>query len=112
MNLSNLLITLSFELLLKLQERLVKSVMSNYNATPALHDLGCSVTLLSPKQVSMISWTDLEEIQKNLTVQWTQGQMHALVKKKLGNIQVGMQGCWNLVSHVFPLLLYANCAIP
>lgn len=112
MNLSNLHIMLSFELLLKVQERLVKSVMSNYNATPAPHDLGCSVTLLSPKQISMISWTDLKEIQKNFTVQWTQSQMHALVKKKLGNLQVRKQGCWNLVSHRFPLFLYKHCVIP
>lgn len=112
MNFSNLQIILSFELFLKLQERLVESVISNYNATPAPHDLGCIVTQLSPKQVSMISWTNLKEIQENFTVQWTQSQMHTLVKKKLGNIQVSKQGCWNLVSHMFPLLLYTHCVIP
>ncbi|XP_022621926.1 otoancorin [Seriola dumerili] len=71
----------------QLKKRLVKSVISKSNAAQALRELGSSVTMLSPKQLSMLSDTDLKEVLKNLgpNVQWTRGQMRALLKKQLGD---------------------------
>lgn len=101
---------------LKLKERLVRSVMSNQDvSTQSLRDLGSSVNLLSPKQISMIAWKDLKEIQENFTVQWTQGQMHALVKKKLSELKVSMKDSCSLVtcsssySFLIVLFLRVNC---
>ncbi|XP_051261887.1 otoancorin isoform X2 [Dicentrarchus labrax] len=73
----------------QLKNRLVKSVISKSNTAKALLELGSSVTLLSPKQLSEVSGNDLKEILKNLgpAVQWTRGQLRALVKKQLGNIK-------------------------
>lgn len=62
--------------------------MSNHNVTQVVHDLGSSVSLLSPDNLTMISWDDLKEIQENTTVKWTPGQMYAMVKKKLGKMKV------------------------
>ncbi|XP_035528068.1 otoancorin [Morone saxatilis] len=72
-----------------LKKRLVKSVISKSSTTKALLELGSSVNLLSPKQLSEVSGNDLKEILKNLgpTVQWTRGQLRALVKKQLGDIK-------------------------
>lgn len=110
MNLSNGLTALL--IFLKLKERLVRSVMSNQNvSTQSLRNLGSSVNLLSPKQISMIAWEDLEEIQENFTVQWTKGQMHALVKKKLSNLKVSMMDSCSLVPHTFFFLLFSHCAV-
>uniref|UniRef100_A0A3B4Y8Y5 Otoancorin n=1 Tax=Seriola lalandi dorsalis TaxID=1841481 RepID=A0A3B4Y8Y5_SERLL len=71
----------------QLKKRLVKSVISKSNTAQALRELGSSVTMLSPKQLSMLSDTDLKEVLKNLgpNVQWTRGQMRALLKKQLGD---------------------------
>lgn len=74
--------------LLKVMENITRSVMSCYNGTQPLHKLGRSVTALSVGQVSMIPWGAFKELQNNFTVQWTAGQMHALVKKKLGEVKV------------------------
>lgn len=74
--------------LLKVKEKIARSVLSDYNGTQMLHKLGRSVTELSVRQLSMIPWDAFKELQKNFTVQWTQGQMHALVKKKLGGLKV------------------------
>ncbi|XP_070768533.1 otoancorin [Enoplosus armatus] len=70
-----------------LKKRLVNSVMANSNTTQALRELGGSITLLSPKQLSMIPGNDLKVVLKNLgpIVQWTQGQLFTLVKKQLGD---------------------------
>lgn len=97
----------------KLKERLVRSVMSNQDvSTQSLRDLGSSVNLLSPKQISMIAWKDLKEIQENFTVQWTQGQMDTLVKKKLRDLKVSVKDSCSLVPHMFFFLLFAHCAVP
>ncbi|XP_056236500.1 otoancorin [Seriola aureovittata] len=90
----------------QLKKRLVKSVISKSNAAQALRELGSSVTMLSPKQLSMLSDTDLKEVLKNLgpNVQWTRGQMRALLKKQLGDKKVSLQG-WQLVSHMISLSL-------
>ncbi|XP_071326560.1 otoancorin [Trachinotus anak] len=71
----------------QLKKRLVQSLISNSSSVQALRELGSSVTLLSPKQLSTLSGTDLKEVLKNLgpTVQWTQGQQRALLKKQLGD---------------------------
>ncbi|KAM7383470.1 hypothetical protein PAMP_003118 [Pampus punctatissimus] len=73
----------------KLKKRLLKSVMSNSDSTNtlALSELGSSVTLLTPKQLSMIPGTNLKEVLKNLgpNIRWTKAQLHTLVKKQLGN---------------------------
>lgn len=69
-------------------ENITRSVMSCYNGTQPLHKLGRSVTALSVGQVSMIPWDAFKELQNNFTVQWTACQMHALVKKKLGEVKV------------------------
>lgn len=98
MNLSNLLTAtcLFTSSWLKLKKRLLKSVMSNSNSANALalSELGSSVTLLSPKQLSMIPGTDLKEFLKTLgpNIQWTKAQLRTLVKKQLGNKMVSLQG--------------------
>ncbi|KAM7420815.1 hypothetical protein PAMA_015163 [Pampus argenteus] len=73
----------------KLKKRLLESVMWNSNITDtlAVSELGSSVTLLTPKQLSMIPGTNLKEVLKNLgpNIQWTKAQLHTLVKKQLGN---------------------------
>lgn len=63
-------------------------MVSRYNGTQPLHQLGSSVSALSLRQISMMPWDAFIELQKNFTVQWTRGQMHALVKKKLGELKV------------------------
>ncbi|XP_039973328.1 otoancorin [Xiphias gladius] len=77
----------------KMKKRLVKTVMSNSSATQALCELGSSFTLLSAKQLSAIPGSDLKEVLKNLgpNVQWTQSQLHTLVKKQLGDKRVSLQ---------------------
>lgn len=74
--------------LLKVKQDIARSVMSDYNGTQPLQKLGHSVTALSVSQVSMIPWDAFKELQNNFSMQWTQGQMHALVKKKLGEMKV------------------------
>ncbi|KAM6936727.1 otoancorin [Lycodopsis pacificus] len=79
----------------QLKMSLVKSVMSNTNSTEALGELGTSVTLLSPKQLSEIPDKPLKELLKHVgsTVQWTRGQQRTLSKKLLcGN--VSSHDCW------------------
>nr|XP_046256838.1 otoancorin [Scatophagus argus]XP_046256839.1 otoancorin [Scatophagus argus]XP_046256840.1 otoancorin [Scatophagus argus] len=80
-----------------LKMHLVKSAMSDSNTTQTLRELGSSVSLLSPRQLSMISWNDLKEIYKNATVQWTQSQMRTLVKKHLGNTTCKEVSCEELM---------------
>lgn len=75
----------------KVKRKLVRSVISDYNGTQPLRGLGKSVTALSVKQVSMIPWATFVELQNDSTVQWTQGQVHALVNKKLGRMKVSGQ---------------------
>ncbi|KAM6909657.1 otoancorin [Xenentodon cancila] len=71
----------------KLKKRLVNSVMSNSSGVQALHDLGRSVTLLSPKQLSELPATYLKDVIQSLgpDVKWTRSQLHTLVKKQLGD---------------------------
>ncbi|XP_072250370.1 otoancorin [Leuresthes tenuis] len=71
----------------KLKKRLVNSLMTNSNSTQALHDLGSSVTLLSPKQLLAIPEKNLKDVLKSLGpgIKWTRSQLHALVKKQLGD---------------------------
>lgn len=63
-------------------------MVSRFNWTQPLHQLGSSVSALSLAQISTIPWDAFKELQKNFSVQWTRGQMHALVKKKLGELKV------------------------
>lgn len=74
--------------LLKVKKNITKSLLSDYDGTQPLHQLGCSVGALSVRQLSMIPWDAFKELQKNFTMQWTPGQMHALVKNKLGGLKV------------------------
>ncbi|XP_061572831.1 otoancorin [Cololabis saira] len=71
----------------KLRKRLVNSVMSNSSGAQALHDLGRSVTLLSPKQLSEQPATVLKDVIQSLgpNVKWTRSQLRTLVKKQLGD---------------------------
>lgn len=69
----------------KLKRRLVRSMVSKHNLTQIARDLGSSISLLPLENVRAISWSDLMEIQQNASVQWTPAQMHALVKKRLGD---------------------------
>ncbi|XP_060906639.1 uncharacterized protein otoa isoform X2 [Labrus mixtus] len=71
----------------KLKKNLVDSLMSNSNASQALQDLGSSVNLLSPKQLSKFACDDIKEVLKKLVsnVEWTRGQLRTLVKKCLGD---------------------------
>ncbi|KAM6995321.1 otoancorin [Tautogolabrus adspersus] len=71
----------------KLKKNLVNSLMSNSNASQALQDLGSSVTLLSPKQLSRFACNDIKEVLKKLgsNVEWTRSQLRTLVKKCLGD---------------------------
>ncbi|XP_020497597.1 otoancorin [Labrus bergylta] len=96
----------------KLKKNLVKSLMSNSNTSQALQDLGSSVNLLSPKQLSKFACNDIKELVSN--VEWTRGQLRTLVKKclgdkkckevsvkelmDLGSIAVGLPGC--VLKHV------------
>ncbi|XP_047196884.1 otoancorin [Hippoglossus stenolepis] len=68
----------------KLRKRLVQSVMSSSNAAQSVHELGSSVTLLSPKQLSELPDTDREDILKNTgpNVRWTKRQLMALLMSK------------------------------
>lgn len=77
--------------LLKVKDSIARSVMSHYNGTQPLPRLGSSVTALSVKQVSMMPWDAFKELQNNFTVKWTKGQMHALVKRRLGKMKVNAQ---------------------
>lgn len=79
------------------------SVMSNSTTAQSLRELGSSVTLLSPKQLSTIPGNDLKEFLKNLgpSIQWTRGQLRTLVKKTAD--KVSLQGCWKLVSHMLSI---------
>lgn len=76
------------DLVLKLKRRLVRSMVSKHNLTEIARDLGSSISLLPLENVRAISWSDLMEIQQNASVQWTPAQMHALVKKRLGDERV------------------------
>lgn len=75
-------------LVLKLKQRLVRSMVSKRNLTQIARDFGSSISYLSPENVSAISWSDLMEIQQNTSVQWTPAQMFYLVKKRLQGMMV------------------------
>ncbi|XP_078027669.1 otoancorin isoform X2 [Epinephelus lanceolatus] len=70
-----------------LRKRLVKIVASHTNGSEALHMLGRSIALLSPKQLSEFPDKDLKEVLKNLsssgnlTIRWRPAQLRALAKK-------------------------------
>lgn len=75
---------------LKVKKQLVKSMISNSKDIQTLQDLGSSVTLLPLEQLSSLSRNDLKKVLKNLgtNVQWTRGQMRALLEKQLGDEKV------------------------
>lgn len=86
-------------------------MISDYNGTQPLGGLGSSVTALSVRQVSMIPWATFKELQNDSTVQWTQGQVHALVNKKLGRMKVSLQTLLASRSHHFLSLLVASLSV-
>ncbi|KAF0045413.1 hypothetical protein F2P81_001942 [Scophthalmus maximus] len=69
----------------KLKKRLVTSVMANSITAEALRELGSSVTLLSLKQLSSLSATNLKGFLQNLgpEAQWSKSQQRILVNKQL-----------------------------
>uniref|UniRef100_A0A4W6FUI4 Otoancorin n=1 Tax=Lates calcarifer TaxID=8187 RepID=A0A4W6FUI4_LATCA len=69
------------------KKHLVKSLFANSSPAEALTELGSSVTLLTPRQLSEINGTDLKEVLKKLgdKVKWTKAQLRTLVKKQLGD---------------------------
>ncbi|XP_029359266.1 otoancorin [Echeneis naucrates] len=71
----------------QLKKFLVKNVISNSSNAQALRELGRSVTLLSPEQLSEVSGNDLRDVLKNLgpDVQWRPSQIRVLIKKQLGD---------------------------
>ncbi|XP_041843600.1 otoancorin [Melanotaenia boesemani] len=71
----------------KLKKRLVKSMMSNSSSTQTLHDLGTSINLLSPEQLSAIPADNLKDVLRSLgdNVTWTRSQLCILVKKQLSD---------------------------
>ncbi|MEQ2314344.1 hypothetical protein AMECASPLE_011119, partial [Ameca splendens] len=70
----------------KLKKDLVNNVMTGPNKTQDLRDLGRSVTLLSPKQLSDLSAKNIKDILQNLepSVKWSRSQLRILVNKQLG----------------------------
>ncbi|XP_060937790.1 otoancorin [Limanda limanda] len=68
----------------KLRKRLVQTVMSDSNSVQSVHELGSSVTLLSPKQLSKLPDSDREAILKTMgpNVRWSKSQLMALLKAK------------------------------
>ncbi|XP_053289168.1 otoancorin [Pleuronectes platessa] len=70
----------------KLRKRLVQTLMSNSNASQSVHELGSSVTLLSPKQLSELPDSDREAILQTMgpNVRWSKGQLMALLRAKTG----------------------------
>lgn len=92
---------------LKLKKRLVTSVMANSITAEALRELGSSVTLLSLKQLSSLSATNLKGFLQNLgpEAQWSKSQQRILVNKQLELKKVSLQG-WQFVS---PLMLVSFC---
>ncbi|XP_032413999.1 uncharacterized protein otoa isoform X1 [Xiphophorus hellerii] len=75
----------------KLKKRLVDSLMSGSSSAQELRDLGRSVTLLSPKQLSEISSKNLKDVLQNVgnSVKWSRSQMRILVEKQLGEKKCG-----------------------
>lgn len=75
----------------KLKKRLIKRLLSISNATKVLKDLGRSVTLVPPKQLSQIPVETLREFMKDQGVdfQWSKSQLRILVKKLLGSNKCG-----------------------
>uniref|UniRef100_A0A8D3DX92 Otoancorin n=1 Tax=Scophthalmus maximus TaxID=52904 RepID=A0A8D3DX92_SCOMX len=69
----------------QLKKRLVTSVMANSITAEALRELGSSVTLLSLKQLSSLSATNLKGFLQNLgpEAQWSKSQQRILVNKQL-----------------------------
>uniref|UniRef100_A0A3Q2PW01 Otoancorin n=1 Tax=Fundulus heteroclitus TaxID=8078 RepID=A0A3Q2PW01_FUNHE len=70
----------------QLKKRLVNSVLVGSSKAKDLRDLGTSVTLLSPKQLSEVSAENLKAVFQNLesNVKWSRSQLRTLVKKQLG----------------------------
>ncbi|XP_038146105.1 otoancorin isoform X2 [Cyprinodon tularosa] len=70
----------------ELKKRLVNSVMTGSNKYQELRDLGSSVTLLSPKQLSKLTTENLKSVLENLEtgVKWSRSQLRVLVKNQLG----------------------------
>ncbi|XP_043974208.1 uncharacterized protein otoa isoform X2 [Gambusia affinis] len=75
----------------KLRKRLVDSLMSGSIGPQELRDLGRSVTLLSPKQLSEITSKNLKDVLQNVgnSVKWSRSQMRILVEKQLGEKMCG-----------------------
>lgn len=86
-------------------------MISDYNGTQPLRGLGSSVAALSVRQVSMIPWATFKELQNDSTVQWTQGQVHALVNKKLGRMKVSARTLLAPRSHRFLSRLVASLSV-
>ncbi|KAM4567908.1 otoancorin [Fundulus diaphanus] len=70
----------------QLKKLLVNSVLIGSSKAKDLTDLGTSVTLLSPKQLSEVSAQSLKAVLQNLgsSVKWSRSQLRTLVKKQLG----------------------------
>lgn len=100
-------------LVLKLKRRLVRSMVSKQNLTQIARDLGSSIYLLPLENVSAISWSDLKEIQQNAGVPWTPAQMHALVKKRLGDVRVSCTPCTQETTpaRTLPCLLLTSLSV-
>ncbi|KAM4735242.1 otoancorin [Anableps anableps] len=75
----------------KLKKRLVNSLITASSSAQDLHDLGRSVSLLSPKQLSEISVKNLKDVLQNVgpSVKWSRSQMRILVEKQLGGRKCG-----------------------
>ncbi|XP_054903588.1 uncharacterized protein otoa [Poeciliopsis prolifica] len=75
----------------KLKKRLVDSLVSGSSSAQVLRDLGRSITLLSPKQLSEISSNNLKDVLQNVgnSVKWSRSQMRILVEKQLGEKKCG-----------------------
>lgn len=71
-----------------MKEDVARSVIAANNGTRPWRALGPGASALSVAQVSRIPWEALRELEKNFSVQWTRGQTHALIKKKLGRAKV------------------------
>lgn len=66
--------------------------MSGSIGPQELRDLGRSVTLLSPKQLSEITSKNLKDVLQNVgnSVKWSRSQMRILVEKQLGEKMVSL----------------------
>ncbi|XP_014839938.1 PREDICTED: uncharacterized protein LOC106916275 isoform X1 [Poecilia mexicana] len=75
----------------KLKKSLVDSLMSSLRNGQDLRDLGRSVTLLSPKQLSEIASKNLTDVLQTVGngVKWSRSQIRVLVEKQLGGKKCG-----------------------